>query len=256
MLPLERRRLILERIHREGKVQIEQLSKELDVSQMTVRRDLDRLESEGKLVRTHGGAITAQPLTSETPCLNKVSRYTPQKRAIAQVATQMVPKGATILLDSGTTTLEIARTLVWRDDLKIVTNDITIAHELLESKSHVILTGGDMQRRIGALTGPHAQHLLGHIRVDLLFLGVHAIHLKAGITAPDLDKALIKRMMVEAATEAWVVSDSSKFGQRSFAHVCSLSRIDGIITDGDWSEEDRASFEKEVNIQYASEMKG
>lgn len=256
MLPLERRRLILERIHREGKVQIKQLSKALDVSQMTVRRDLDRLESEGKIVRTHGGAITAQPLTSETPYLNKVSRHTPQKRAIAKVAVQMIPEGATILLDSGTTTLEIARSLVWRDDLKIVTNDITIAHELLESKSHVILTGGDMQRGVGALTGPHAQHLLGHIRVDLLFLGVHAIHSKAGITAPNMDKALIKRMMVEAANETWVVADTSKFSQRSFAHVCSLSHIDGIITSGDWSGEDRAFYEKEVNIRYASELKG
>lgn len=251
MLPLERRQIILERVRREGKVEIEQLSEQLNVSGMTVRRDLARLEDEGKVIRTHGGAMLAKSLIPETPYSNKVSHRTPQKRAIAKLATQMVPEGAKILLDSGTTTLEIARDLAWRDDLTIVTNDIKIAIELIESGSRVISTGGEMQHGIGSLVGPHAQHLLGHVHVDLLFLGAHAIHPQAGITAPAMDKALIKKLMIDAAAEKWVVADSSKFGQRSFAHVCSLSSIDGIITDSECTADDRAVLEQQVNMKYA-----
>lgn len=251
MLPLERRQYILKRMREQGKVEIEQLSSELGVSGMTVRRDLALLEDEGKVIRTHGGALLAETLIPETPYSNKVSHRTVQKRAIAQLAARMVPKGAKLLLDSGTTTLEIARALAWRDDLTIVTNDIKIALELIESQSQVIATGGDMQQGIGSLIGAHAQHLLGSIQVDLLFLGAHAIHLQSGITAPALDKALIKKLMIDAASETWVVADSSKFGLRSFAHVCSLSRVDGIITDADCSKDTRSAFEQKVSMKYA-----
>lgn len=251
MLPLERRQLILKQIRQEGKATIDQLSEKLNVSGMTIRRDLAQLEEEGKVVRTHGGAMSAKTLIAETPYSNKVSHRTSQKRAIAELAAKMVPQGAKILLDSGTTTIELARAIAWREDLTIVTNDVKIAIELLDSKSQVLTTGGDMQRGIGALLGPHAQNLLEQIRVDLLFLGAHAIELQAGITAPAMDKALIKKLMIDAAAETWVVADSSKFGQRSFVHVCSFSQIDGIVTDSECKEDDRTAFEQHVKMKYA-----
>ena len=251
MLPLERRMFILKKIHTEGKVTIDELSKELAVSGMTVRRDLDQLEDEGKVIRTHGGAMITQTLIPEISYSNKASKRTVQKRQIAKLARQFVPEGAKVLLDSGTTTLEVARELASREDLTIVTNDVKIAIELLDSPSHVILTGGDMQSGVGALIGPHAQHLLGQIRVDLLFLGAPAIHLNSGITAPAMDKALIKKMMIDVAAETWVVADSSKFGNRSFAHVCMFSSIKGIITDSECSEEIRHAYEQLVEMRYA-----
>lgn len=243
--------VILEKIHRNGKVTIQELSKELAVSRMTVRRDLDQLEDEGKVVRTHGGAMLIQTLIPEIPHSKKASQRTVQKRRIAKLAKSIVPEGAKILLDSGTTTLEIARELSTRQDLTIVTNDVKIAIELLESSSQVILTGGDMQKGVGALIGPHAQHLLAQIRVDLLFLGATAIHLNSGITAPAMDKALIKKMMIDAAAETWVVADSSKFGKQSFAHVCMLSSIKGIITDSECAEDVRHAYEQVVDMRYA-----
>lgn len=251
MLQIERRQAILSRIKQDGKVEIETLAKELAVSGMTIRRDLGALEKEGKLIRSHGGAVSAGALISETPYQNKVSKHTEQKRSIANRAAGLIPKNAQILLDSGTTTLEIARLIKHRDDLVIVTNDIKISLELLESKSKVICTGGDLQPGVGSFLGPYVQTMLEQIEVDLLFLGAHAVDLSSGVSAPTMDKAHVKKLMVKAARQIWLVTDHSKFNQRAFAHVCRLDDLDGVITDNNLSDEDRKGYENIATIEYA-----
>lgn len=255
MLPIERRQQILSRIREDGKIEIEALARELDVSAMTIRRDLATLEEEGKVMRTHGGAVAPNALIAETPYQNKVTVNTEQKRAVAQLAAEMIPKHAKVLLDSGTTTLEIAKKIKFRDDLLIVTNDIKISLELLDSGSEVICTGGELQRGVGSFLGPHVQHLLQQIHADLLFLGAHAVDRTSGITAPTMEKALVKKMMIAATRQSWIVADSTKFNKQAFAKVCSLEEITGILTDDRLPDADRDIFEQKAMIKYAGSGK-
>jgi DeoR/GlpR family transcriptional regulator of sugar metabolism len=253
MLPLERKLEILKMIEKDGKVEIEELVHKLNVSNMTIRRDLAKLEKGGKIVRTHGGAVKANVLTTETPYLTKSVSKIEQKRTIAKYCSNLIPKGSNILLDSGTTTLEIAKEIKMRDDLTIVTNDLKIASELLDCPSQVICTGGSLQKGLGVMFGPHTQSILKQIKVDILFLGAHAIDLRTGLSAPTLEKALIKRLMIESASKTWVVADFSKFNKCAFSQVCPLDLVDAIITDSKFSEEDHIRFSEHVKIHIVKE---
>ncbi|WP_085522781.1 DeoR/GlpR family DNA-binding transcription regulator [Tuberibacillus sp. Marseille-P3662] len=250
MLQIERQQKILSRIEENGKGEIDTLAKDLKVSAMTIRRDLAALEKEGKLIRSHGGAVSTERLIPETSYHNKMSKHTEHKRNIARHAAELIPKNAQIILDSGTTTLEIARLIKRRADLVIVTNDVKISIELIDSKSRVICTGGDLQPNIGSFLGPHVKTMLEQIEVDMLFLGAHAINTKSGISAPTMDKANVKKLMIKAAQQIWVVADHSKFDQRAFANVCSLDTTDGVITDDNLPTEKRKEYENIVTIEY------
>ncbi|NIK13294.1 DeoR/GlpR family DNA-binding transcription regulator [Alkalibacillus almallahensis] len=230
MLQLERQNMIYELIKTNGKITIDELVSQFSVSSMTVRRDLAALEDEGKLVRTHGGAVSTS-LTLEDPLTVKETKYIDEKRDIAQYAMKFVFPNAKIILDSGTTTLELAKLIKYRDDLTIVTNDVKIAHELLDSNSEVILTGGNIQSKVGTLIGNQVMDFYRSIDVDLLFLGANALDLDKGISVPTLEKAQQKQLMIESALKVWTLIDHSKFNKRAFAHVSSLNYITGVITD-------------------------
>ncbi|WP_400162666.1 DeoR/GlpR family DNA-binding transcription regulator [Brevibacillus sp. TJ4] len=251
MQPNERRKWILEQLSRDEKIDIDEMAAQLNVSAMTIRRDLAYLEEEDKIIRTLGGAILNKPLINETPFLTKEGKYSRQKKAIAQKAMTLVQDHSTILLDSGTTTLEIARLLKEKNNLTVVTNDIKIAAELMDSEVKVIVAGGELQNSVGALFGPMTELLLQTIHVDLFFLGAHAIHLEAGVTAPTFEKASIKQRMLEAAESTWLVADSSKFDQKSFTKVCDLSLLDGWITDDELSDEDEAKAREHLKVVTA-----
>ncbi|MGP4082311.1 DeoR/GlpR family DNA-binding transcription regulator [Pseudalkalibacillus sp. R45] len=255
MSPSQRREKIISHVNETGKVDIEQLSEMFKVSQMTIRRDLVQLEQDGKLIRTHGGAVSPRSLTLETPYLNKETKNVFEKRAISKKAVEFIPNGSSILLDSGTTTLELARQLVNREDLTIITNDIKIASELVDSSLKVIVTGGDLQNNVGALFGAHTQEFLRGIHVDLFFLGAHAIDIQAGVTAPTLEKALVKKLMMEAAEETWLLADSSKINHKAFSKVCSLANLKGFITDNRGKKEDYALIQQQVET-YQVESEG
>ncbi|MDP4085294.1 MAG: DeoR/GlpR family DNA-binding transcription regulator [Bacillota bacterium] len=251
MLPLERQKWIENKVLTIGKVDIEELSETLQVSAMTIRRDLSELEKEGKAIRTHGGAISPSFLIQETPYSSKESQNISEKKAIARKAVTLIPEHSTIILDSGTTTLEVAKLLVDRDDITIITNDIKIAVELLESKVKVIVTGGELQRGVGGLYGPLTQGVLKNIHVDIFFLGAHAISLKEGITSPTFEKSLIKKLMIEAAESTWLLADSQKFKKKAFSLVCEISSLEGIITDSGLEIEKRRKYEEQVPLLIA-----
>lgn len=231
MQPKDRRELILEQLTMNEKIEIEQLVETLNVSAMTIRRDLNILEAEEKIIRTHGGAVLNQPLVNEVSFQIKETKHSYQKRKIAQTAVQYIKDHSTILLDSGTTNLEIAKRLKDKHHLTVLTNDIRIAVELMDSDIKVIVTGGELQNNTGAIFGPLTEQILKNIHVDQFFLGSHAVHMDAGSTAPTFEKASMKQLMIECAETTLLVADSSKFDQKSLAKVCDLSQIDGIITD-------------------------
>lgn len=231
MTPVSRKKLILEELTQKGKVEILELVDLLAVSAMTVRRDLDELEKQKKLIRTHGGAALPQAIIAEQSYNQKLSEAHAQKVEIAEIAVGLIKDGMKILLDSGTTTFEIARRLKTRKSLTIVTNDIKIAAELVDSQLEVILLGGKIQNDVGAVFGSYAEKMLKDIHVDILFLGAHAVHSTLGITSATFEKAAIKREMINASESVYLVADAQKFEKKAFAKIADVDSITGIITD-------------------------
>ncbi len=229
--PAIRKKRIMEELALSGKVEILDLVRLLDVSAMTIRRDLDELEKQKKLIRTHGGAALPQAIIGEQTYEEKLSAAHAQKQEIARIAATLVNDGMRVLLDSGTTTLEIAKLLKTKNNLTIVTNDIKIAAELVDSRAEVILLGGKLQNGVGAVLGSYAEEMLQHIHVDILFLGAHAVHDKLGITSATLEKAIVKRKMIDASEIVYLTADSQKFDKKAFAKIADIDSITGIITD-------------------------
>ncbi|AOM81529.1 DeoR/GlpR family DNA-binding transcription regulator [Salisediminibacterium beveridgei] len=248
MLPVARRRWLETKVQDEGQIDIDAISELLKVSPMTIRRDLKELESNNKVIRTHGGAISPYSLTQEVPYSSKENKNVQLKKEIAQKALSLIQENSTIILDSGTTTFELAKLIKNLDALTIITNDIKIANELLYSKHNVIVIGGEMQNDIGALFGSAAEQMLNMIHADFLFLGAHAIKLEEGISAPTFGKSQIKKLMINAAATTWCLADHSKFDQYSFTKVCKLHELDGIISDNGISESTLTRYKESVDI--------
>jgi DeoR/GlpR family transcriptional regulator of sugar metabolism len=250
MLPLERRQWIENQVITKGKVDIEELSKQLNVSSMTIRRDLAELEKAGKAIRTHGGAVSPKSLIGETPYASKKEKNIQEKQMIAQKALTLIPENASIILDSGTTTMEVARLLKDRNDLTVITNDIKIAAELINSQLKVIVTGGELQNSVGSLYGWPTQEILKNIHVDIFFLGAHAVDIDSGVTAPTFEKSSIKKLMMEAAETTWLLADSSKFAKKAFSTVCPIKSLEGIITDTKLDIPDRKKYEEQTLLLF------
>lgn len=231
MLPLERRIWLEKQILKNNKIDIDEISKKLNVSPMTIRRDLKILEQEGKVIRTHGGAVSSRAFATELPYSSKEIHNIEEKKEIALKALSLVEENFIVILDSGTTTFELAKLLKDRNDLTIITNDIKIAVELIESDNKVIVTGGEMQKDVGALFGPTTQEMLKMIHADIFFMGAHAIDIESGVTAPTFEKSIIKQLMINAAKETWLLADHSKFNKLAFSKVCDLNELEGIIVD-------------------------
>jgi DeoR/GlpR family transcriptional regulator of sugar metabolism len=249
-MPIERRKWIEEQLILNKKLDIEEVSNKLNVSSMTIRRDLTELEKKGKAIRTHGGAISVDSITEETPYSSKVTKNNAEKKLIAKNALTLIRDNSTIILDSGTTTFELAKLLKDRDDLIIVTNDIKIANELLESPNKVIVTGGELQKEVGALYGTATQNMLDVIHADIFFLGAHAIDLKGGVMAPTFEKSLIKQLMLKASEKTWVLADSSKFNRKAFSKACGLNEVEGIITDSSLKPTNITEYNSKTQILF------
>ena len=251
MLQIERRHLIMTYLEDNKSATVEELAKNFDVSTMTIRRDLQYLEDNNLIVRTHGGAILNTKLDIEIPLKEKRVRNKEEKKRIAQYAVSLVKDGQTILLDAGTTTMEIAKRLKDKKDLTIVTSDVFIAGYLARNhKFRVFCTGGHVQNMVGACIGPGTSEFLRNINVDISFIGTSSIDLEKGITTPTFEKADVKKQMIKAAGKSVLVTDSSKFGITKFAKICDLEDFDLIITDNKLPASILKELEKlEINIK-------
>lgn len=251
MSAIERKNQIVQMLEVKGKIDISELAEELSVTPMTIRRDLDVLEKQKKLIRTHGGAVLPQLLIQERTFESKLGLAADKKRMIAQEAVALVEEDMTIMLDSGTTNFEIAKLLKYKKHLTIVTSDIKIAVELMNTQHEVIVLGGRLQNGIGALYGPLAEHTLSELHVDAFFLGAHAVHPIHGVTTPSLEKAALKKAMIDAANNVYLVIDSTKFDQKSFSKVCDVHSTSKLITDADITEEQLEEYGQYTEIVIA-----
>ncbi|GAB3352746.1 DeoR/GlpR family DNA-binding transcription regulator [Lysobacter tyrosinilyticus] len=255
----DRRRRIVAWINERGSATVNEMAHEFGVSTVTLRADLQALEESGALERSHGGALPVAsretPIT-EAPLSVKRARYHDEKVDIARVAAAMIRDGETIILDSGSTTFEIARLLgqLPLRSLTVVTNALNIATELVDGPSHirVLMLGGVLRPLSYSMVGPDAELTLSRIVADRLFLGADAVDPELGVTTADPTEAQLNSRMVEVARETIVLADASKFGRRSFSRIAPLEAVHCIVTDRKAPRELVAAFRKRgVEVQLA-----
>lgn len=241
----ERRRLIVEILNQDGRVLVGDLAKQFRTSQVTIRKDLDILQGQGRIHRTHGGALPARESALEDPTLREKEKlHRKEKLQIAAAAARMVKEGQVVVLDSGTTTTAIARALRRFESLTIITNAVNIAAELSGSPLEVILTGGTLRKNSFSLVGPIAEETLRRLNADILFLGVDGFDMHHGLSTPNLLEAKVNRVMMEVARIAVAVCDSSKFGRRSLSSIAPPSAVHRLITDRGISKSDLGALKK------------
>ncbi|WP_028608830.1 DeoR/GlpR family DNA-binding transcription regulator [Paenibacillus harenae] len=238
MLPAERKRRIMDYVRQHHTASISVLAREFHVHEATIRRDLSEIEQEGILKRTHGGVIVEAWTNDEPPFNERSSQNLDQKMRIGRMAASLVEDGDHIIIDSGTTTLHIAKNLVHRSNITVVTNDINVAAELRDApKVKVILTGGELYPSSYMLNGMLTDHALKSLHVIKAFIGTPALHPQHGLMHPEAQLVPAKQGMIRAAREIIVVTDDRKIGKLSLHTVAPNSDIHTLITGSEAAEE-------------------
>lgn len=239
-----RRAKILDWIREEGSARVRDLSRAFDVSEVTIRQDLERLEADGHVEKVHGGAFLKTVPQQVRAMSLEHHENMDAKRRIGRAAAQLVQDGETIILDSGSTTTEVAANLVDRRDLTVVTNGLNIALMLgaLPSMS-VHLPGGHFKAPTLSLSGERSAAYFKGLFCKRLFLATAAVSIEEGLTFPSLADLPVKRAMIESAERVCLVADSSKFGKRSFSSLGPVSMVHTIITDDVIASDDVARFQ-------------
>jgi DeoR family transcriptional regulator of aga operon len=243
----ERRSKILNLLHTEGRVQVEQLVEAFGVSEVSIRKDLAVLEERKLLVRVKGGAIVLHQTGDfdDLSISSKQRLHAREKQLIGKYAAALIHDGDRIIFDSGTTTMEVAKNLDGFNNLTVITNALDIAITLNNyNRFSVIVLGGTMRAVSHSTVGMISESALKNIFCDKLFLGVDSVSIKDGISTPSLEEASLNQAMIGAAKEVIAVFDSSKFGRRTFAHIAPLDKITAIVTDNHISPELKEYIEK------------
>jgi len=223
--------MILERLTQTGSVAVAPLAQDLGVSSATIRRDLELLDSQRLMTRTHGGAV-ARGLLYELPLRYKAARHQEEKLRIARAAVEHVPEGGAVGLTGGTTTTEVARAIADRPGLTIVTNALNIASELaIRPNLKLVIPGGVARSESYELVGPLAEASLQTLNLNVVFVGVDGIAVAEGLTTHHDVEANTNRVLIDRAQRVVVVADSSKLERVTFARICGVERVDVLITD-------------------------
>jgi len=243
MTTIDRRVGILELINSEGQVTVSELSRKFNVSEVTIRNDLSHLEKKGLLIKTRGGGLRTQRVGIDQQLNEKAKINSREKAAIGKKAAEFINDNDTIILDSGTTTVEIAKNLNNIHNLTVITNALNIASQLIKEEIKVILLGGILRTSSLSLIGPISEHNIKNFYCDKCFLGVDGINSQSGIYTPNFEEANLNRLMIEVSKEVIIVTDSSKFKRKSFAHIAPISKVNMIITDSKIPEDEFNSLQ-------------
>ncbi|MGO1003400.1 DeoR family transcriptional regulator [Lysobacter sp. CA196] len=227
-----RRQQILQCLIEQNSVQVAELVERFDVSAVTIRADLSHIESQGLATRTHGGATLVRTPPLEQDIHEKDALNLPLKECIGARAAQLVQAGDNIIIDSGSTTMTLARHLRGHRDVTVMTNGLNIAWELANAPGvDVLLTGGSLRKQSLSLQGSQAEASLNAYSFDTLFLGVDGLDLQFGLTTHDEAEARLNHRMVERARRIVVLTDASKFGRVSLHRIARLDQTHAVITD-------------------------
>ncbi len=244
MFPEERRREIVAGLKRDGRCLVAELARRLEVSEVTIRQDLDILEKEGILQRTHGGAILSAKIGLERPFQVEETSHKAEKDRIAAAAVELISSGDTVILDVGTTVTAAARQLVEQKKKPTVfTNGLNIA-AILEADPEIttVVTGGTIRPKQHSLVNPFAGFILPRIHADIALIGVNGIEAEHGVTNVNVAEAEMKGLFIRAARRRVVLADSSKIGKVALTKFADLDEIDLLVTDVDADEEDIAAI--------------
>ncbi|MGA1531397.1 MAG: DeoR/GlpR family DNA-binding transcription regulator [Kiritimatiellia bacterium] len=247
----ERQERLRELIRRAGTVRIDELQESVYVSPATIRRDLEALEARGLIRRVHGGAMSTESRRDEPLFDEKVSVALKEKRAIAEKAASLICPGDTVYLDGGSTVLELARLLVHRSDITIVTNSLRATMELSGDGPTVILIGGELRRRSQTMVGSLTRLNLSHLHFDCAFMGTIGIT-KDKATTTDTNEAYTKELVMKQASKVVMLADHTKAGKISFATVGRIEDIDTLIVDAAFDPKLQLALKKKgLNILTA-----
>ncbi|CAM5739349.1 DeoR family transcriptional regulator [Streptomyces badius] len=258
LLAEQRRALILDEVRRRGGVRVNELTRRLNVSDMTIRRDLDALARQGVIEKVHGGAVPVVEASTHEPGFEAKSALEPSaKEDIARAAAALAVPGSAIALSGGTTTFALARHLLDVPDLTVVTNSVRVADVFHDAQrpatgrgarpgaATVVLTGG-VRTPSDSLVGPVADRAIDSLHFDVLFLGVHGISAEAGLSTPNLAEAETNRRFVRAARRIVVVADHTKWGTVGLSSFAALEEVDTLVTDAGLAPELRAEIEEHL----------
>lgn len=231
MFAIERLNKIKEILFKKKRVDVFELSELFSVTEVTIRRDLDKLEQEGFLIKTYGGAVLNEDLVQKTPALDPEDNTIEEKRMIGKIAAQMVENGEAIYLSPGTTSLEIARNIKDKK-VTIVTNDLLIGYELRDSIGiKVIVTGGDLIQSTSTLVGGFALQALNGIFINKAFIGVKGVNLDSGYTVDSYEEVMVIQGVKKISSEIITVADYTKFNRTAFARLGDLTMAKKVITN-------------------------
>jgi len=232
MLTQQRKQHILNRLAKEGQIVAKTLAQELDLSEDTIRRDLRELAKEGLLQRVHGGALPASPAVADFAARQEIA--TDGKIAIAKTAANMIQDGQVVILDGGTTAVQLAKHLPEQLRATIVTHSPSVAVELAKHKNvEVVLIGGKLYKHSVVTMGTAALEALAHIRADIYFMGVTGVHPEAGLSTGNLEEAYMKKALSEHAAETVVLASREKLGVASPYVIMSLDEVSALVIEKD-----------------------
>jgi DeoR family transcriptional regulator, aga operon transcriptional repressor len=233
----DRHQHIITKLRKEGNVKVLDLCSELNVSSVTIRKDLKLLEDKDLLFRTHGGGTMSNPYTADKPVKEKENIQSGEKLNIGEAAASLVEQNDCILIASGTTVLSLARNIYPKGNLTVITAALNVAMELIRHPEiEVIQLGGLLRKSSSSVTGNYAEKILEDFSCSKLFLGVDGIDLEFGLTTTNMMEAQLNKKMIKASQKTIVLADSTKFGKRGFGKICGLEDIEQIITDSGISD--------------------
>ncbi len=243
MMADERRTQILQIVRSAGRVKVNVLARRFNTSAVTIRNDLNELHQRGLVLRSHGGAVLPDKILHESPVHERLKAYSDEKRRIGAMAASMIHDGDTIILDSGTTTLEIARQIKRKQGLQIITNGVNIAAELLDARdSQLFIVGGTVRGESASISGRFTEEMFDQFSADKLFLSGAGCDLDFGVSGANLEETMVNRAMLRISREIILVADSSKFSKRSMSRIAPFSDIDTVISDTGLGEEMQAKL--------------
>lgn len=243
MLAVDRRRSILNSLYREKRLYVANLAKHFGITEETIRRDLEKLEKEGFLNRTYGGAIINRHNSEELPYTDRTTINQDLKQTIASHAAGLVSEGDKIMIDATSTSYELLRYMDHFHDLTLISNSARLAADCANSPHHVVTLGGELRKRSMSYCGSFTEENARHFNADLFFFSCRWLDLERGVTETTLAEARVKQTMMAQAFRVVLLVDHTKFDRTTFVKLCDFDRLDMIITDKPLTDEWRHTFD-------------
>ncbi|MCQ4636877.1 DeoR/GlpR family DNA-binding transcription regulator [Anaerovorax odorimutans] len=257
MLPQERYTRLITYLQEHEIIKIDQLMKLFDISIETARRDLNHLEKEGVIKKIYGGATLVKKEAKEPATSDRMTRNLSEKTAIGKKCAEFISDGDSVLIEVGTTTLQVAKALKEKKNLMVITNSIHVVNELMDTDFDLYVIGGKVRHGEGSVSGAVSMFELENFHIGKAIISAGGVTLERGLSDYNIEEALIRKKVVEQSRETILVADNSKFGRDVLAHVCPISAMDLVITGEGLSPEMITRFEDaNVNLVLADGSAG